>query len=118
MKLPRRNFLHRAGASLSLPAGAPRCWFSGRRHERHPRSPLSDGPGATCGPQHFHTSKAVYSLTRRSQRHFYGSFTSVVQKTALTATVDQAYKFKREATPARINGNAGWVAIILLSDRF
>jgi len=54
MKLPhRRQFFrfaagaaalpavvaHRAGASLSVPAGARHCGFSGGRHERHPRAP-------------------------------------------------------------------------------
>jgi len=29
---------------------------------------LSDGLKATWGPQHFHTPKAVYALTRRSQQ--------------------------------------------------
>jgi hypothetical protein len=38
--------------------------------------------------------QAVHSLTRRSQHRFYGPFTSVVQKTALTAIVDQAYNTK------------------------
>ena len=46
-------------------------------------------------------------------RSFYGPFTSVVQKTALTAIVDQAYNSYERPLLARTYGQAAvWVALI------
>jgi len=41
-----------------------------------------------------------------------------IQKIALTAIVDQAHNFKREATPARTHGRAAIGSRLTLSDRF
>ena len=72
-----------------------------------------DDEDQPCGP------KAAYSLPRRSQRRFYGPFTSVVQKTALTAIVDQAYNLNERPLLRRPTAEPPFgIAIILLSDCF
>jgi hypothetical protein len=49
-----------------------------------PRNPYTSFAASSAAP------KLRVLITRRSQRRFYGQFTSVVQKIALTAIVDQA----------------------------